>query len=233
MAELRPETRDAVRAGVIRSAAAVLPIVLRHVAPVGSILDVGCGEGHWLDAAEEQLGRLDCLGLDLSGGQSPLGSPIERWDAEKHRPLPTRGVSPLGWDVTLCLEMAEHVAPEAGDWLVRELCRVSRRVLWSAAIPGQGGDGHVNEQPPGYWAERFAAHDWRLCDPFRERLWGLGEVEPWYQQNLLLAEPALGDALPVPRHLVHPAVLAARVESAAYWREAYLEASALLAGGGA
>ncbi len=222
MARLSQSTRDAVRAGSIASARAVWPLIIAElpIGEPGSVLDVGAGEGHWLDAAV-RIGMSDCLGVDLmplgyqtTGESQSEGVTLWHWNAEDGVPLPTRfeasGLDQAAagekWDVALCLETAEHVSPGAGDWLVAELCRVARAVVWSAAIPGQGGDGHVNEQWPSYWQERFWAHGWTLFDPFREALWSRGDVEPWYAQNTLLAVP-VADAphgIFTVRHLVHP-----------------------------
>lgn len=221
MARLSQATRDAVRDGAKRSAAVVWPLLVETLGPPASVLDVGTGEGHWLDAAD-QLGPAHSLGVDLmplgeaTTSETRTGAPIEHWNAEHGTPLPTlfeaSGLQQRRagdrWALALCLEMAEHVTPAAGEHLVRELTRVADVVVWSAAIPGQGGDGHVNEQPPGYWAERFARFGWVLTDPFREYLWDDPRVEPWYAQNLLLATPraAPGEVRPIPRYLIHPTV---------------------------
>jgi hypothetical protein len=238
MARLSQTTYDAVRDGAITSARAVLPLLAAGLGEPSGLLDVGCGEGHWMREAHRLWSTSTMLGLDLVE-DTEHGFPMtSAWDAELGQRMPLRGgPSPTEkdengmpatalyrWPLVLCLEVAEHVSPEAGDWLVEELCRVAERVVFSAAIPGQGGDGHVNEQWPTYWWERFAQQGWRLHDPYRPHLWRLPDVEPWYAQNLLLAQPignggGIGEP---PLHLVHPAVFDAKLAQAAYWREEYL-----------
>lgn len=247
MADLSQATRDAVRGGAIRSASAVLSHYARDRAAPAGVLDVGAGEGHWLDAAHALWPGASMFGVDLiQRSEFPM---VSHWDADGDVELPLHagpGWRPAKqchhlpeqhcegcesvtthrrWPLVLCLETAEHLKPSSGDRLVAELCRVGREVLWSAAIPGQGGDGHVNEQPPAYWSERFNRHGFFLSDPFRMRLWGDAEVESWYRQNLLLAQPAaiMGDGCVLmpesgevgqpwrttpPPHLVHPAIWA-------------------------
>lgn len=241
MAKLRPETHQAVRDETTTSAEVILPMIARTHGEPSGILDVGCGpERLWLREAHRIWGTSSMLGLDLDEATDAFPMAFA-WDAESGEPLPLRagphptelredGSPATGqsrWPLVLCLEVAEHLSEEAGDHLVSELCRVAERVVWSAAIPGQGGDGHVNEQPPFYWGARFNAHGFFLTDPWRHALWSHPGVAPWYAQNLMLAQPGVlaangkvGGPLATtpPPHLVHPAVFRTKVELAAWWR---------------
>jgi|KBSMisStandDraft_5_1062788.scaffolds.fasta_scaffold444296_2 hypothetical protein len=203
---LSAETRDAVREGCKQSAAAVLPIVFEEIGGTpDALLDVGAGEGHW-GAAARALGVKATVGLDSA--RVANDDHVWEWDAERGDPLPVYP-DPLAdgarWPLTLCLEVAEHLTPAGGAHLLRELTLVSDAILWSAAIPGQGGDGHINEQWANpHWAEGFDSCGWHLDDPFRDRLWECADVEPWYRQNLLLARPGRVDPSEWPRNLVDP-----------------------------
>jgi hypothetical protein len=70
--------------------------------------------------------------------------------------------------------------------LVDSLARHGRAVLFSAAVPNQGGDHHLNEQWPGYWAQRFAAHGLAVVDAIRPTVWDDDSIAWWYRQNTLL-----------------------------------------------
>ncbi len=59
-------------------------------------------------------------------------------------------------------------------------------ILFSAAIPHQGGTNHINEQWPEFWAHLFAEHDYVPVDCLREALWDDDNVAYWYAQNLIL-----------------------------------------------
>ena len=59
-------------------------------------------------------------------------------------------------------------------------------VFFSAAIPFQGGDHHINEQWPDYWAGLFKCHDYLPIDCVRGKIWGNSDVEWWYAQNALV-----------------------------------------------
>ncbi len=166
-----------------RSAGIVLGNLFETFRP-NSMLDVGCGTGTWLKAAET-LGISRLRGLDgpwVSQDQLRIApAQFERIDFEA-RDWPE--VRPV--DLALSLEVAEHLSPEAGDKLVRYLCQSAPVVLFSAAIPCQGGEGHRNEQWQSYWASRFAAEGYAPRLALRAAIWRDDRVEFWYQQNLVL-----------------------------------------------
>jgi SAM-dependent methyltransferase len=165
-----------------QSAAAVVPIVDELVAP-GSVVDVGCGTGAWL-AAWIDHGVADVIGIDGDHvPRSELALPADRFrPADLTRPP----VLERSFDLALCLEVAEHLDPDDGDALVAYLVSLAPVVLFSAAIPGQGGVDHVNEQWPGYWARRFARHGYRAADVVRPRIWEDDAVAWFYRQNIVV-----------------------------------------------
>jgi hypothetical protein len=59
-------------------------------------------------------------------------------------------------------------------------------VVFSAAIPFQGGEHHVNEQFLPYWATKFGQHDYRPVDLFRKALWEDENALLWLRQNVVL-----------------------------------------------
>jgi hypothetical protein len=89
------------------------------------------------------------------------------------------------FDLALCLEVAEHLPAEAAPDLVQSLTGLSPVVVFSAAIPGQGGEGHINERWPSFWSKFFAAHGYGCFASLRQRLWPCEGVEFWYRQNML------------------------------------------------
>lgn len=200
-----------IREGSQRSAAVCVPMILNAL-PIAAgervrCIDVGCGEGWWTEALYD-AGASEVL---------PVDHPVPETHAAGTRDVDLEASYelPRGHDLALCLEVAEHLTAPAGDELVRQLTRSARTIAWSAAIPGQGGSGHLNEQWPAYWEERFNEHGFAFIDPFRDALWGHPEVEPWYQQNLLLAVPAR--AAQQVRPLVHPVIFEARVAERDRW----------------
>ena len=82
--------------------------------------------------------------------------------------------------------MAEHLPHRAAPDFVAGLVALAPAVVFSAAVPGQGGVHHVNEQWPWYWKEWFARHGYLQLDPFRQAIWKNPDVAVYYQHNLLL-----------------------------------------------
>jgi hypothetical protein len=117
------------------------------------------------------------------------------------------------FDLAVCLEVAEHLPAEHASALVRYLGAAAPAILFSAAIPGQGGRDHVNEQWQDYWRAKFAEIGYAAVDAVRPHVWGCPDVAVWYQQNVILyCAPRLLQAplslRPVPDgvslNLVHP-----------------------------
>jgi hypothetical protein len=90
------------------------------------------------------------------------------------------------YDLATCLEVAEHLPTERSSGLVEDLTAAAPVVLFSAAIPGQGGTDHINEQWPFFWRDLFARRGYVRLDPFRPRLWRDRTVAYCYRQNLYL-----------------------------------------------
>ncbi len=205
------------------SARRIVPMV-RALMKVASVVDVGCGTGAWLnvfarDGVDEVLG----LDGDWVRQEQLLIEPgnFQRCDLTKALPVDRR------YDLAISLEVAEHLSEEFASDFVSELTRLAPVVLFSAAIPGQGGLHHVNERPPAYWAGLFAKRGFKVIDTIRWQVWGDPSVTWWYKQNILLfaSEPALEanpklraarQAMPpdAPIHIVHPERYAAIVKQA-------------------
>jgi hypothetical protein len=90
------------------------------------------------------------------------------------------------FDLVVSLEVGEHLASEFADGFVASLVAHGPAVLFSAAIPFQGGPGHVNEAWQSSWATRFAAHGYVPVDAIRRAVWADDQVAFWYAQNIIL-----------------------------------------------
>jgi SAM-dependent methyltransferase len=164
------------------SARVIAPIIARLVRPA-SVVDVGCGEGLWLTAFQE-CGATDILGLDGSYmDEDLLKIPRERFCAtDLGLPLDVD----RRFDLAVSVEVAEHLPASRATSFVADLTSLAPIVLFSAAIPHQGGIAHLNERWQDYWAELFAAHDYIPIDCLRFRIWSDPRVAWYYAQNMIL-----------------------------------------------
>lgn len=144
-----------------------------------SVIDVGGGLGEWNDGNELYW----CVDYRVKPEELLIGAD-HYIDCNLEKEFPDLG---RRFDLCLCLEVAEHLRPERAEGLVGYLCSLADRVLFSAAIPFQGGVGHVNEQWQSWWAELFIKQGFGAAKrqpEIREN----EEVELWYRQNIVLYE---------------------------------------------
>jgi SAM-dependent methyltransferase len=170
------------RNNALAAAQIIVPFVV-EIVRLTSVVDVGCGSGAWLRAFKENgvsvIRGLDGVYVDTSKLLIDKDSftPIDLGDGLR---IPGR------YDLAVCLEVAEHLPEHNADRLVRELTAAAPIVLFSAAIPGQGGTGHVTERWPGYWRELFARRGYRMLEAIRPRIRDDSRVKWWYRQNIVL-----------------------------------------------
>ncbi|RJO65895.1 MAG: class I SAM-dependent methyltransferase [Myxococcales bacterium] len=144
----------------VRSARAAAEIVFEQYRPA-TVLDLGCGAGFHATRLAELGVRV--IAADFVSCPPAFRAPdlpaVEM--ADLAAPLPPDRFPRV--DLVLCLDVAEHLAPEAAPIVVANCTRFSDLVVFSAAPPGQGGIGHINEQPRRYWFERFRNENFRHC----------------------------------------------------------------------
>lgn len=164
------------------SAQKIVPFLL-ELWPAASVIDIGCGNGSWLSTFKacgvERIQGVD--GPWINSEQLLIPS-----DCFAVREL-DKAINMDGqFDISMSLEVAEHLPAERADGFVSDLCNAAPVVFFSAAIPGQGGVNHINEQWPEYWAEKFAQHGYSTLDIIRPTFWNDKDVTWWYKQNCLL-----------------------------------------------
>lgn len=213
--------------GSLASAEVAIPHIVRLFDP-HSIVDVGCGVGSWLCVAMRH-GVTDVLGIDgfwVDGSQ--LLIPTERFvSRDLRQPIELDRT----FDVAICLEAAEHLPPSSAPILVASLTSHAEIVVFSAAIPHQGGTNHVNEQWSSYWIELFEARNFVFVDCLRPLLWEDARVDFWNAQNMLVFVTAAKDralrergalSVLVPQgmaSIVHPGLLvASHARATRRWR---------------
>jgi SAM-dependent methyltransferase len=171
-----------ITAGSRRSAREIIPIILELIRPQ-SVIDVGCGNGGWL-AEFLNFGVKDILGVDGDYiAADDLQIAREKFLARNLEQPPK---IKRQFDLALSLEVAEHLAPEWAETFIDSLVRLAPVVVFSAAIPCQGGIHHINEQWPEYWIKLFADRQYQVIDCLRKKIWSNDKIEWWYIQNIFI-----------------------------------------------
>ena len=166
----------------LMSAREIVPFIMKSIA-IDRVVDVGCGLGAWLSVFQE-YGVGQVLGID--GDYVDLDrlkiSPADFQPHDLTQPLNLD----RSFDLAMSVEVAEHLDGEYAENFVDTLVALAPVVLFSAAIPDQPGEHHVNCQWPAYWAELFYQRGYVVFDHLRLKFWQNDKVSWWYAQNILL-----------------------------------------------
>lgn len=164
------------------SAREIVPLVIKLLNPK-SVIDVGCGLGTWLSVFKEH-GVEDILGVDGDYvDQEKLQIPRTSYlSTDLNKPL----TLDRQWDLVISLEVAEHLPSSSAESFVDSLTKLGKVILFSAAIPFQGGEHHINEQWQDYWAKLFQQQNYLPVDCIRRKVWQNDKVSFYYAQNTLI-----------------------------------------------
>jgi SAM-dependent methyltransferase len=152
-----------------------------------SVIDIGCGSGALLVALRKlgvhRLLGLDCAeaGLDIARAR---GLDVRKFDIVTDKLLYSDD-----YDIAVSMETAEHLPASVADRYVELLCSLAPVVLFTAARPGQGGIGHLNEQPAEYWKGFFNAHGFQCLEKTVadwQPVWNAAGVADFYTRNLMI-----------------------------------------------
>lgn len=193
------------------SAKIVLSQLFERVGTPTSAIDIGCGVGTWAAELLEQ-GVSKVVGVD--GDYVPrdrLYIPRDNFFAcDLNLELLKFDKK---FDFCICLEVAEHLNPERADSFIAEILNMSTSVLFSAAIPGQGGTHHINEQWQSYWVNKFNSQGFFAEFDIRSLVWESENVEFWYKQNMFFfSKKTLENRIDI-IDVVHPEMFKYRCES--------------------
>jgi SAM-dependent methyltransferase len=170
--------------GVMRAFEATFP-------DAKSYLDVGAGSGAYAAEAHRRGRRV------IACEHSPKGRRIAAKQGVDCRPFdltqnPPADVGRETFDLAYCFEVAEHLPESLGEQLVEYLTKQAPTVVFTAARPGQGGTGHINEQPKSYWIERFERrgmrHNSELSKRVAQRFIDEKLTATWLYENVLVFE---------------------------------------------
>ncbi len=181
----------------------IMPLVMERLNPC-SVVDFGCGEGLWLAEALRWNPKAEILGID--GDYVKRKRLRIREECFMAADL-TKAVS-LGrkFELAISTEVAEHLEEEYADIFLDSLTAASDQILFSAAVPGQGGTHHVNEKWQSYWISKFERRGFYCDTSLRDHVWGETGINSWRRQNLLFFSRKKTRIIPgaEPMDVIHP-----------------------------
>lgn len=164
------------------SAIVIVPYILALFPDIKTVSDFGCGAGAWLK--EFELAGMEIQGYDFGVGvPENLLIPIQCFsslDMTQHANVERK------FDLALSLEVAEHIDARDADSFINLLTSSADVIVFSAAVPNQGGTDHKNEQWPAYWVKKFELFGFSCFDILRPVFWHDSRIEFWYRQNIML-----------------------------------------------
>lgn len=156
-----------------------------------SVIDIGSGQGVWLRTISAVFPSLTkAVAMDLQSHQSTFFDDLQsastnfefvQVDFEESRRLPGEN-----FDLAICLEVLEHLTPQTAIEVAEDIGRKCSFVIFSAAILGQGGTGHINERKFEYWMGLMRKQGFVALDVFRPALRASEDVPSYYKQNMML-----------------------------------------------
>jgi SAM-dependent methyltransferase len=168
-----------------KTAEIVSPMLLQIFKNPKSVLDVGCGDGVWLDEIIKlnnfsRVEAVDSEASDFKFIKNKKRIIIHKQNLEINSRLPK-----FEFDIVLCLEVLEHLTEETALKIAGQITN-SGMILFSAATPGQGGTGHINERTHEYWDDFFAKKGFISADCIRPQIQAYSQIPSFYKNNLMV-----------------------------------------------
>ena len=129
----------------------LLNVIMAYFGHPESYLDVGCGTGAMVKAAQR-------MGIDAYGIDILLNSGKWYYNHDLRLPFDHK----WKYQLVTCIETMEHIDPDFAHVAIESIANHTipgSVVIFSAAGPGQGGIQHVNCRLGSYWRDMFDGLD--------------------------------------------------------------------------
>src|SRR5690242_12854298 len=126
--------------------------IMRQYAPA-SIIEFGCGNGELTKALSKKGASITAIdGYAHPNFNNHDNISFFKIDLNNSVVLKKfLATQNQKFDVAICMEVAEHLNPDVTESLIDSLTSSADVVIFSAAIPGQGGEGHINCRNRVFW----------------------------------------------------------------------------------
>lgn len=145
------------------------------------VLDLGCGKGNYIKFLKNN--NINAIGVD----KCDICEDIESHDLTK----PYNNMC----DYVQTFEVGEHIPKKYESIFIENICNNAKKgIIMSWALPGQGGDGHVNEKSTTYIIEKIERYGFKLnrekTDEIRQNI-TITPIFIYFKHNLLIFDKVL------------------------------------------
>ena len=137
---------------------------------IKSFLDIGCGKGGMVFYAINK--GLFARGVEGDAHSIPVDCPLINKIDYRNSYLNFQEPFDLAWSV----EVLEHI-PEGYLKNVFKDFRNCKFVIFTAAPPGWGGEGHVNERDEKYWIKKFSNEGFKFDQNTTNQIREISEIK--------------------------------------------------------
>jgi SAM-dependent methyltransferase len=166
----------------------IVDFIMNNVdSEIKSISDFGCGCGWFLYYFKKNYKILNLVGIEpnlniLNFVDETIRDKIIHHDLTNEIDLKRK------FDLCMSIEVLEHIEEKYANIALKNIIDHSKNlIVFSAAYPDQGGNGHINEQPYEYWEEKFNKYsffqDKEKTKEFRNFL-KKRNANKWYWKNI-------------------------------------------------
>lgn len=129
-----------------------LATILIEMYKPASVSDFGCATGLYLEPFAAR-------GVEVTGYDNADDAlALTKLPGKVHKADLTQAQAIVQSDLSICLEVLEHIEAVAAVQVAKTIADNSKTLVFSAAHPGQGGEGHINCRPKEYWEGVFNAY---------------------------------------------------------------------------
>jgi len=211
-------TSDYFDSGIFETDYHNLAVKIFEIYKPKTLVEFGCGPGH-LSRELAKLG-VQVTAVDAFSRPDFSGLSVEFYPLDLNDPTAiTNLFTNKHFDLAVSLEVAEHLQPEVSPTLINWLTQLAPVVIFAAAVPAQGGHGHINLRPRDYWHNLFTQHNFIVADRIREQLRNIPSVAPWYRYNILDYVHVNHFQLPQLTGVIHRLIASESAASTAYYEE--------------
>ncbi len=145
------------------------------------VLDLGCGKGEYIKFLKKN--NINAIGVD----KCDICDDIESYDLTK----PYYNLS----DYVQTFEVGEHIPKKYESIFIENICNNAKKgIIMSWGLPGQGGDGHVNEKSTSYIIKKIEKYGFKLNREKTNEIRQNITISPnfiYFKHNLLIFDKVL------------------------------------------